>query len=238
MLLYSHFFKVSFIIVIPDNLRSRVIDPIVVNHIMSKVRGAYVFLALVCCCLSCTNYSRRDLVISKLKSTGDLTQFEIALEKLSTWSAESRLNSAMKSFPSKYSRANFVFEDFVFYKGIAWIRLGIDPTLISDPDVIINDKTISLNLPPVQVIDLSFPLDQFLPDSNSSQRALNKFNVADFDSIYYQSEEQIRRYIQGLNLKNAAEERIRKNLSMVLRAMGFININIAFRIGKITDEIG
>jgi len=104
--------------------------------------------------------------------------------------------------------------------------MGIDAGKIKGKDVDISPGRISLTLPPIELLDFSYPAEKFVDDTLYIQR--HNFKIEDKEEVYQKGELEIRSMIPYLGLEEKAQEKIRLLIRPVLAEMGFEIINIDF----------
>jgi hypothetical protein len=124
----------------------------------------------------------RPLVVSKVQAAAKLATTEVTIQKFVFATKEKRLLFVIK-LNEAYFAANTE----------ARVKLGIDLSKIHKEDIEITGKSISLMLPPVEVLNFSYPFENFKEDSTIRDDAfLNKMTVFDVEEFYRQGEMDIR----------------------------------------------
>lgn len=117
----------------------------------------------------------------------------------------------------------------------ATIKYGIRLDKITNKDVFVKGDSISLILPPVEILNFSYPHEKFVelyPLSNFNRLKKNKATFEDLDKVFRLAEADIRKKVNLLKLKEEAEIKTIKFLELFLTKIGYYNINIEFKEEK------
>ena len=110
------------------------------------------------------------------------------------------------------------------------MKLGIDLNKIRKEDVDIKDNAISLTLPPVEVLNFSYPFEKFKEDSTIRDDAfMNRISVFDIEEFYRQGEMDIRSNLQFMGLVDKTKTNTRILLRGMLAGLGYEEIYIDFK---------
>ena len=161
--------------------------------------------------------SHRAEVVSKLKSSAKLATVEYVVTKVISATEKHRL-----------------FKDTYFFAETeATIKAGIDLDKLREEDIVVDGKKINLTLPPIEIINFSYPaagfqiVDKYTDES--SRKRWNSINLKTRDELYRKGEEDIRRNIGNLGITKTAEKNTIMFLTPILRASGYDEIYIQFR---------
>ena len=121
-------------------------------------------------------------------------------------------------------RRGFFSDDQLIRIYYGTLRLGIDLRQLKDNAITQNGDSISILLPAIQLLD-----DDFIDEARThSFYESGKWSDADRQSLYHRAEQQMRkRCLTQENLKSA-EENASRQMSQLLRSMGFNHTTIRF----------
>jgi hypothetical protein len=162
---------------------------------------------------------QRALVVNKLKSSSDLATVEYVIKKLIIADKEKSV------FGIRIARnASFMAETK------AVILAGIDLRDIREKDVVIEGEKINLQLPPVRIIDFSYPPDSVkIIERYTDDNFFNRISVGEKDDFFRQSETALRESLEDLGIKKTAEDKTKILLESLLTNLGFSEIYIHFQ---------
>jgi hypothetical protein len=169
---------------------------------------------------SCSREPDRALVISKLKNSAKLATVEYIVTKV--------ISAKDKNW--------FAKDAYFFAETEATIKAGIDLEKLKEDDVKITGKRISITLPPVEIINFSYPAEGFkVIEKYSDQESIFKWNSIDVkekDNLYRQGEADIRENIDDLGIIKTAQTNTRTLITKILAFSGFEEIYIEFKDSK------
>ena len=165
--------------------------------------------------------SKKDngYVVGKIKKASKLSTTEFNIDKIVFGVKQRKLVWLVK-----LNDAQFI----AYSKAI--IKAGIDLEKLQEKDVAIEGSKISLMLPPVEVINFSYPAENFKRDSLISGNAfMNKITLSDQEDFFQDAESDIRNNLKYLNIVSITEKKTTLMLETMLRALGYKEIYIDFR---------
>ena len=180
-----------------------------------------LLLLLVFAVSSCQN----DLVkgpkkaetISKLRNAAKLSTVEYVLSKIVLAKVKNTIAKDAQFFCISQAR----------------ITAGIDFDKLREENVKIEGSKININLPPIEIINFSYPADSFQIvekyNTDPAWYALNKINLETKDDLFRQAEISIRESIKDLGIVKSAQKNTVKLLTTLLRAAGYDEIYISFQ---------
>jgi hypothetical protein len=178
--------------------------------------GIFCLLLAMLLVLSCNNKPDRALVISKLKNSAKLATVEYIVTKVI----------------STKDRNWFAKDAYFFAETQAVIKAGIDLEKLKEEDVKIDGRKISIKLPPVEIVNFSYPAEGFkVIEKYSDESAIFKWNsidVSEKDDLYRQGEADIRSNINDLGIIKSAQTNTGILLKRILTISGFDEIYIEF----------
>ncbi|SHN30294.1 Protein of unknown function [Cyclobacterium lianum] len=183
-----------------------------------KRKGMAIGLLLILGFSACEK-DERGMVIGKIQQASDLVVSEFVVDKV-VFGKKTRnllfipVNEA--SFLA-YSRAK--------------IKTGIDLEKITEQDIEIDERKITLRLPPIEVINFSYPPEDFVEDSliSNPDRFLNEINLEDQETFFRMAEMDIRDNLPHMGLLSTSQDHARKLIHMVLKSFDFEEIYIHFK---------
>lgn len=191
-----------------------------------KLKGI-IIIFLSCLLFACEEEDKRYLVVSKVKSAAKLATTETIIDKVVLGTQEKKLLGFIK-----VNKAHFA----AYTQAI--ITTGVDLNELTPSDIKITNKRIELRLPPVQVLDFSYPFDRYRIDSTITRnRFLNKIDVLDHEKFYMMAELDIRNNLKYTGIKEATESKTRIMLEGLLKNLDYEEIYITFRQGELIKPI-
>ncbi len=170
---------------------------------------------------SCNKEPDRALVISKLKNSAKLATVEYIVTKV---------------ISAKVDKNWFAKDAYFFAETQATIKAGIDLEKLKEDDIKIEGRKISIKLPPVEILNFSYPAEGYkVIEKYSDESSIFKWNsldVADKDELYRQGETDIRAYLNDLGIIKTAQTNTRLLLKKILTISGFDEIYIEFSEGQ------
>lgn len=192
------------------------------------IRNLYSIVIIVLLLSSCEG-DERALVVGKIKSASKLATTEFTVDKIVHGSKNKKLAWVVKLNESK----------FLAYSQ-AKIKAGIDLNKISADDININGHQISLQLPPVEVINFSYPPSSFELDDEitNSRKFLNKISLEDQEKFFQDAEIDIRNNLEFMGIVATTQENTRTVLTALLKTLNYKEIYITFKSDElIIDKI-
>lgn len=178
----------------------------------------YILAVLVLLVFSGCQRNKRYLVVSKIKSTAKLATTETIIDKVVVGQKEKSVFGLVKLGNA----------EFVAYSH-ATVKTGIDLTKLKHDDIKINGNEIELKLPPVEVIDFSYPFSEYVIDTVLSDNDIfTKIDVIDQEYYFRQAELDIRKQLKYMGIVEQTRENTRKMLEGLLANLGYKEIYITF----------
>ena len=122
----------------------------------------------------------------------------------------------------------------------AKIKTGIDLTEIQPEDIKIDKQSIQIKLPPVKVLNFSYPPDKFRIDEEVSdtRRFLNTISVEDQEKFFQDAEMDIRDNLQYMGIVETTQQHTKTLLTGLLKTLGYQEIYISFKNNElIIDKV-
>jgi len=191
------------------------------------MRKSLIFILLILIAFSSCKEEKRAIVVSKVKQASKLATTEFTIDKTIFATRDKKLLGIIKINQA----------DFLAYSQ-AIVKTGINLDNLQPSDIEINGKMISLQLPHVEVINFSYPIEKYRIDYEVSNTPfLNKFTVEDYDRFFQQAEIDIRNNLKYLGVVKTTEEKTRQMLEILLKNLGYTEIYIKFKDGQLIPEI-
>jgi len=175
--------------------------------------GCTLFLSFTAC-----EQDERGLVIGKIQQASDLVVSEFVVDKV--------------VFGKKTKNILFIplnEASFLAYSR-AKIKTGINLDKIGEEDILIEGKKITLKLPPIEVLNFSYPPEDFVEDTliSNPERFLNDINLEDQETFFRMAEMDIRDNLPYMGLVTTSQNHVRELIQMVLKSFDFEEIYIQF----------
>ncbi len=169
---------------------------------------------------SCNLEPDRATVIAKLRNSSKLATVEYVVSKIISAKDEHW----------------FEQDAYFFAETQASIKVGIDLEKLSDQDIMIDKKRISITLPAVEVINFSYPAENFKVikqySENDAMLKWHAISVAQKDELYRQGEIDIRENIKNLGIMKTAQANAKMLITKMLQLSGFEEVYIQFKTGN------
>lgn len=156
--------------------------------------------------------------ISQIHAVSKLASLEVKLDKMLFATREKKINLILGSI--KYGQAAYLVNTE------ATLLIGIDANKLQEDDVTIETGMISIILPPIELLDFSYPSERFVDCTLYITK--DKFSLEEKEEVYQKGEMAIRGLLPYLNLEEKAQDKIRLILGPVFSQMGFERIHIDF----------
>lgn len=195
------------------------------NILLKTLWGGLIFI--VCFGIISCQENPRGLIVGKIKKASKLATTEYTIDKIVYGVKRKKLLWVVN-----LNQAQFLA------RSKAIVKAGIDLEKLKMEDVQIEGKRISLKLPAVEVINFSYPAEQFTRDTLMATDAfLNKITLADQEQFFQDAETDIRNSLKYMNMVETTEKKTRLLLENMLLALGYEEIYIEFHQGELIPEI-
>jgi len=178
--------------------------------------------------LSCQT-DQRALVVGKIQSASKLATTEFTVDKIVHGSKVKKISWVIKLNEAR----------FLAYSQ-AKIKAGIDLTKLKADDIIIEGQSIQIELPPVEVINFSYPPSKFKIDYEISdtKKFLNEITVEDQEKFFQDAETDIRNNLEYMGIAKTTQQHTKTMLTGLLKTLGYKEIYISFKSDElIIDKI-
>lgn len=189
-----------------------------------------IILLLLVALAGCKKKTDRALVISKVRKVSKLATVEVILTKVIMAERDKK-----GIIPKLFAR------DAVFLANTeARVKAGIDFRKMRGNAVSIEDDgKINILLPPVEILNFSYPAESFQIDPVISdyKPPLNQFGIDELDDLFRQGEKDIRDNFKYFGVRKTVEEKTRLLLTKLLKQLGFEEVNISFEEPAAKNEL-
>lgn len=160
----------------------------------------------------------RALVVGKIQSAADLVTTEFTIDKVVFGTKTKNL------MWFKFSEAQFLAYSQ------AKVKTGIDLSKIKEEDIVISGDKIELKLPPIEVVNFSYPPSSFSEDSLISDPKvfLTTINLEDQEEFFRLAELDIRSNLQYMGMVKTSQTHTRQMFQVLLSSLGYREIYISF----------
>lgn len=108
------------------------------------------------------------------------------------------------------------------------IKAGIDLTKLTENDVVIEGKNITVYLPPPQMLSLSIPPEKIKVEYKEVSILRDDFDNTERDALLTQAENQIRNSVKELGVMETTEKNTTLFVTNFLKKLGFESVNISY----------
>lgn len=172
----------------------------------------------MCLLISCQT-DDRVMVVGKIQGASDLVTSEFTIDKVVFGTKTKNL------LWFKFNEAKFMAYSQ------AKVKTGVDLSKVREEDILISGRKIEVNLPPVEVINFSYPPSSFVEDSLVSDPKvfLTKINLHDQEEFFRLAELDIRENLKYMGLVKTTQDHTRKMFMILLESLGYEEIYISFQ---------
>ena len=194
---------------------------------MKALPKIHYLLILMLMIITACKKDQRAFVVGKIQKASDLATTEFTVDKL--------------VYGSKTKKVAWVFTlkdaKFLAYSK-AQIKTGVELGRLTEEDIEVNDKMISITLPPVKVINFSYPPDSFQLDSEISNldQFLNRITIEEQEELFRQAELDIRNNLRYMGVVKTTQQNTRNILTRLLAGLGYEEIYVNFKNDSLLIE--
>ncbi len=177
-----------------------------------------LLVGLFMCLFSSCQHNERALVVGKIQEASDLVSTEFTVDKVVFGTKTRNL------LWFKFGEAQFMAYSQ------AKIKTGIDLNKIKEEDIVISEGKIELRLPPVEVINFSYPPSSFVEDSliSDPKAFLVNIDIRDQEEFFRLAELDIRENLQYMGIVTTTQNHTRQMFKLLLGSLGYKEIYISF----------
>lgn len=174
--------------------------------------------------LSACQRDERGLVVGKIQQASDLATTEFTIDKIVHGTKTKKI-----AWFIKLSEARFLAYSQ------AKVKAGIDLSRIEESDVDIEGRRITLQLPPIKVVNFSYPPSSFQEDTIVSDPSafLNSISISDQEMFFREAELDIRNNLEYMGIVETTQNHCETLLRQLLRSLGYEEIYISFESDKL-----
>ena len=184
-----------------------------------KKKSIFIVWCLALIFYSCKK-DDRPLIVSKIQAAAKMATTQVMIDKYIFASKEKSLLLGLITLNEAHYAA----------KSEATVKLGIDLNKIRKEDITVLDNSITILLPPVEVVNFSYPFEKFETNTLVSQdKFLNKITAYDIEEYFRQGETDIRENLDYMGLIEKTQVNTRRMLRMMLAGLGYTEIYIEYK---------
>lgn len=184
-----------------------------------------IALLVVCLLVSCNN--KRALVVGKIQKASKLATAEFKVDKLVFGVKNKRVLWVIK-----LNEAQFLA------KSQATIKAGINLEKLKEEDIKIYQNRISITLPPIEVLNFSYPAESFEKiELLTSDAFSTRIDLEDQEAFFREAEIDIRNNLKYMGVVETTQQKTRIMLEAMLRNLGYTEIYIDFKEGQLIPEV-
>ncbi len=188
---------------------------------MTRTLHIVVFILLINVLSSCEWYQNREraLVVGKIQTVSKLVTTEFTVDKIVHGTKTRKI-----AWLIKLNETQFLAHSK------ARIKTGIDLSKMDPDKIFIQDRRIDLTLPGVEVVNFSYPPEDFELDTLVSdvKDFANTINIGDQEEFFRKAELDIRNNIQYMGIVETTQKNAKVLLRGLLTALSYEEINISF----------
>ena len=108
----------------------------------------------------------------------------------------------------------------------ASLKAGIDLSAIKEDNIQVDDKTISIQVPPAKLISLSMPPEDIIVEYQEIDLFRTPFKAGERDALAAQAEAQIRSSAEAMGILQTADANAKNLVTDFLKRAGYTTVNI------------
>lgn len=196
---------------------------------MSAFLKPYLILLISSMLFISCKEDKRGLVVGKIQKASELATTEFTVNKLVHGTKTKKIAWVFKLNEAR----------FLAYSQ-AKIKTGIELGRLRKDDIEIEGDIISIMLPPVKVVNFSYPPESFYLDSliSDPNQFLNKISIEEQEHFFREAELDIRNNLKYIGIVETTQQNTRILLTRLLSSLGYNEIHINFRNDSlIVDEV-
>ncbi len=198
---------------------------------MTALKMHKIFPLLLCAVLllSCAR-DNRGLVVGKVQQAAKLATTEFTIDKLIYGTQEKKLFWTITLNEARI----FAYSQVIVKTGINLKRLSMD-------DIIIDGSSIQLTLPPIEVINFSYPTEKIRIDDRLSdtKKLFNEIDIKQLEKLLQDAEMDVRNHLEDMGVVETTQDKTRALLTGLLKSMGYDEVHIGFKSDElIIDKVG
>lgn len=108
------------------------------------------------------------------------------------------------------------------------IKAGIDLSSLTENNITISNKDVTLTLPPAKIITLSIPPENIKLEYQKVGFWRDNFSNAEQNELMIQAENQIRSVADSIGIIKSAESNARQFITGFIKRLGYENVTVSF----------
>lgn len=112
----------------------------------------------------------------------------------------------------------------------AKVKAGIDLTKIKETDIFVNGKSMTIKLPPVEIVSFNIDPNNITTEAEQAAGMRTKFTQAEKQKVLQLGEQAIKDKLNETSILKDAEENALKFVSKFYEAAGFEEVNVEFKM--------
>jgi hypothetical protein len=186
----------------------------------------HIYILVLLTAFSCAK-DKRYLVVSKVRQAAKLATTETTIDKVVFGTSDRKLLGIVHLNTARFAAYSQ-----------AVVKSGIDLDKLKPEDIRIDGKRIDIRLPHVEVINFSYPFSKFkIDESITEDKFLNSIDIFDQENFYRLAELDIRNSLKYTGIIRATQVKTRLLMEGLLKNLGYEEIYITFKEGKLIEEI-
>jgi len=184
-------------------------------------KTCYIYLFLFLIFSSCKRDDEKQFLITKIRSASKLATAEVVVTKLVSGDLKDR---GIKSW---FRDIN----DKVIFNTEATVKYGVDLKKLRNQDISIKGDSIHIFLPPVEILNFSYPHEKYeqLYPISQFDKINNRDKIEIMDDYFRQAEIDIRKKLTLFKLDAEIETKTRIFLESFFQKFQFYNVVIEFK---------
>ncbi len=191
---------------------------------MACLKRTFLAILISSALLGCKK-EEPGMVVGKIHKASKLATTEFTIDKIVH-------GTKNKRWIFKFNESSFI----AYSKAI--VKTGVDLEKLTKNDIEIDESSISLKLPPVEVITFSYPPHHFKKSDISDNSWGNKISVIEQEEFFRSAELAIRENLQYMGVVETTQRKTRTMLRTLLSSLGYNEIYIEFESDElIMDQV-
>jgi len=183
-----------------------------------QVKISFYFIAFMFLISSCQK-DDRGLLVGKIQKASKLSTTEFTIDKIVHGTKTKKL-----AWFINLNEARFL----AYSRAI--VKAGVDLNKLTPDDIEIEGTSVYIELPAVEIINFSYPPENFTVDEFISDNAfLNKISIYDQEQFFREAEIDIRNNLKYMDIVKTTENKTRIMIEGMLKALGYTNVHISFK---------
>lgn len=182
-------------------------------------RHTIIFVVFLLASVYSCKKDNRAFVVGKIHKASKLATCEFTISKIVHGTKEKKIGWVIKLNEAQ----------FIAYAKIT-VKTGVDLQKLKKEDIDVDGKSISINLPPVEVINFSFPPDSIVIDNYLTKNSLfNKIDVYGQEEFFRRAELDIRNNLEYMGVVKATQQKTKNTLIALLKILNYEEIYVNFK---------